>query len=1049
MSSIKIWMEWQIWWMNRFQFPVQFSNFAFQPSTLIRTAACLFSFLFLFLQMHAQQARQYSFRQYTVSNGLSSNTVSSVIQDKDGYIWLATINGLQRYDGNSFISFKAKAGEPFSIPSNHITSFYLDKKKNLWIIGINNKIGIFDTRKFRFNEAKLPRDVSKIYLPQQLMELPSGELILLKPDYGVFIYNEAKNEFIKSTSLFPMPAKWKITGIAWDRGLNKYWITSDSGLVQFDPKLKQLNYRTNNPAGDPVIAAFGNEKSLKDPFVDIKGNVIFHFWVSGQGSPTLCRYNRASNVPERISLAGRLKYHEIFGIFQQRNGRLWIYGLPFFAEWKEGLNSFNFISETFDDSNIDFDYPFKAMEDREGNVWIASDNGLFMFNPDAQIFSSYNLIRADGKPHQESPVQAAAELEDGRIFIGCWGNGLYAFDQKFHPIPLPSSIGKKGEGYSIWDMAVHPKTKQLWITMQGGRIAVYDAKKNTTIDLMPEIFNGSTIRQVDEDTSGNLWFGTQSGKIIKWDYIKSGNDPSKGYELVTQVGMVLKIHYDYQGYVWASSLGHGIVKLDARTNKIIRVFTSDGPPGERLFMDSPSDMTYYNDSTLIVAAGCLNIINTKTNKISFISTEEGLPSNTAESIERDETNILWIGMTNGICRLNLEKKLISYYDRRDGIAYDKFAASGVKELDDGRIILFTDHNFLVFDPNRFGQQNMPPKAFLTSFRIADKTYSIDSLLKRGSVVLNYNNTSIGINFSSLSYLQQRKLHYYYMLEGADREWIRTDYPYEAIYNFLAPGRYTFKVKTENPDGISSNEITSIKIIVRPPFWNTWWFYGLMILLIITVLYLIDRERLNKRRSIQQMRRDIASNLHLEVNETLNNINVLSEIAKIKADKNVEQSKAFIDQISTKSKYMIEAMDDMLWSIDPKNDSMKKMLLRFKEFTENMKAVNAVDIDLIVDHKVQSLELDMKLRHEILALYKDVLTFIIKNSDCAQVFVNINLVKSKLLLEILSECKGANEEFKNRFHKLLKRKHPELPASVDVIADSQSFSVILLVNLRQK
>ena len=125
-------------------------------------------------------------------------------------------------------------------------------------------------------------------------------------------------------------------------------------------------------------------------------------------------------------------------------------------------------------------------------------------------------------------------------------------------------------------------------------------------------------------------------------------------------------------------------------------------------MDSPGDMTYYDDSTLIVTAGCINIVNTKTNKISFITAGDGLPSNTTESVERDEKGIVWIGMTNGICRLNLQQKLTTYYDRRDGIAYDKFNMAGVKELSDNRIIFYTDHNFLVFDPTKFVAQNLPP-----------------------------------------------------------------------------------------------------------------------------------------------------------------------------------------------------------------------------------------------------------------------------------------------------------------------------------------------------
>ena len=276
-------------------------------------------------------------------------------------------------------------------------------------------------------------------------------------------------------------------------------------------------------------------------------------------------------------------------------------------------------------------------------------------------------------------------------------------------------------------MAVNSKTGELWITLQAGGLVVYNPKTNKLFESYPEIFDKSTIRQVDEDTSGNMWFGTQNGNVIKWDRVKAGGDPGKGYELVCQTSMVLKVHFDYQGFIWVGTIGDGLLKIDAKSKRIVKRFTKESVEGERLFTNSPSDMTYYNDTTLIVTAGAINIVNTRTNKVSFIADVDGLPSNTAESIEKDDNGILWVGMTNGICRVNLTKKLISYYDRRDGIAYDKFAKTGVQELKDGRLVFFTDHNFLVFNPSIFTQRNKPYKPYLTSFRLGGKALSMDSL----------------------------------------------------------------------------------------------------------------------------------------------------------------------------------------------------------------------------------------------------------------------------------------------------------------------------------
>lgn len=1012
-----------------------------------------FLFIFLFYCSlipcaSGQQAKQYSFKHFSVTNGLASNDVERVTQDRDGYIWLATNNGLQRYDGSSFITFRASASEPGSIPSTHILLLYEDRQRQMWLMGDNNRIGIFDTKKFKYTDVPVHGQAKPLYIQQGFFEKHSGELLMMKDDGNFLQYDPANKRFIQSKDAVPAPAGWKRTWVHWDRTINKYWITCDSGLVQYDPVSRHLNYRNHNIDNDPVIAAFAQQRNPARVFVDARGNVIFIHWAYMAGAPTIYRYSRKAGKAEIVPV-GFNGYHEIGYFTQQRNGRLWIHGRPLLAEWREvnGVSSFVHVPNEYKhEHSIRFDYIHEMYEDRENNLWLATDNGLFIFNPDAQIFSTFNIVRPDGKPPFEGIVQAMEELKDGRIFVGCWGRaGLTAYDNNFNPIPLPAPF-PHGE-FSIWDMATNFKTGDLWMTLQGGSIVVFNSRKNTFTKVSPEVFEGTTIRQVDEDTSGNLWFGTQSGKVVKWDIKKANNDPSKGYELVLKTGLVYKLHYDYQGFIWVATLQHGLVKLDARTHQVVHTFTTKSAPGERLFMDSPGDMTYYNDSTLLVSAGCINIINTKTNKVSYFTTEDGLPSHTTESIEKDERGIIWVGMTNGICRLNLEKKILSFYDRRDGIVYDKFEMAGVKELKDGRLVYFTDHNFLVLDPKKFGQEFMPPKTYLTSFKLGGKSLFTDSIFQQKKAVLRYNNTSISIGFSALSYLPQQKVHYYYMMENLDEDWIRTDRPVEVVYNYLAPGNYVFKVRSENADGIMNPEITSLSVVVRPPVWKTWWFFSLIALLVIGILYLLDRERMKRRRSLAQVRSQIARNLTSEVSTTLNNINVLSEIAKIKADKNIEQSKDFIDQISDKSRYMIEAMDDTLWSIDPRNDSMKQTILRIKELTEGIRASDGVEIDLILDNRVQSMVLDMKIRHELYFFYKESMQFIVKNLKCRQAFVNINRVRSRLMIEILSECSDNTAGCETVFREEISRRASAIPSTIDVISDNKSFSVVLYVEVK--
>ncbi|MGV3656713.1 MAG: triple tyrosine motif-containing protein, partial [Chitinophagaceae bacterium] len=428
-------------------------------------------------------------------------------------------------------------------------------------------------------------------------------------------------------------------------------------------------------------------------------------------------------------------------------------------------------------------------------------------------------------------------------------------------------------------------------------------------------------------------------------------------------------------------------------------------------------------------------------------TAEGLPSNTVESLQKDRYNTVWIGMTNGICRLNFEKRIISYYDRRDGIMYDKFQQAGVQQVEDRRIFFFTDHNFMAFDPQKVSPKELPPQPFITSFKLGGEPLSTDSLHALKNVVLRYTNTSFSIDFSAMSFLQQRKLHYYYMLEGQDKDWIHTDRPTAATYNYLPPGDYTFYVKTETADGLSSPTMARLDIKVQAPFWKTPWFYVLIALVLAGIWYLIDKERIKRRRLLLQVRNEIAHSLHDDISLTLSDINVLSEIAKIKAGKNIEQSKDFIAKISEKSSNMITAMDDMLWSIDPANDSMKKTLDRIKEFTYGLQATYGAEIELMVDKKLEKQELEMKLRHDFFFLYNDAISFLVKQAYTSAIFVNMKLRKTGMLIEIITECPEDVLYFETQFRKIVQRRLQQLPGSMNFTIDNNYVLAVFNIQLK--
>lgn len=960
---------------------------------------------------------------------------------------MATSNGLQRYDGHRFIVFKHLLEDPASLSSDNVTSLYNDAENHMWMTTGDNKVGIFNTETFRYKEVLVQwKKPSAIDVPKRFFNTGNGEMLLNTGDLGLYRLDKQSYTFVPADDLIPVPHGWKRNDIKEDTFSHRYWMSCDSGLAVFNPTNKKLSYRGHNEENDVVIQSYGN---ILSPFhINVTDSDYFIFAKNRHINPEIYVYNKKSGQGKVYNLSKELDlgYYEIMGSLRQQNGRVWFYGLPFLTEYVGESEPFRPIRNEYrDEQSIKFFKANSMYEDRERNLWISTDNGVFLFNPEAQQFNSYPLVNFKGKTPIEGPAQTVIKLKNGQLWVGSWEMGLFCFDNNFNRIALPAGLQAMNNSWSIGCMWQQKSTGLIWIALEEKSIVIYNPLTDKTETVKAEIFDGITVRSITEDKIGNLWFGTYGGHIIKWDRQLSNGDAQTGYSIFKRTGMVHKMYTDESGMVWAATLGEGLFRIDPVTNEV-KNFSKNGPSWRRLSANAPYDIIQYNDSLMMVANGALDVINIKNNTIQTISTQNGLPSNDVLCLEKDETGMVWLGMINGLCRMNFKENIFIYYDRRDGISNDNFVIAGAYAMPDKKLLFATDHDFLVFSPRNLLQKNPPPDVKILDFRVNNKSLLVDSLRQLNKITLEYNKNSIVIDFGTLSYLRNNKKVFYYQLEKVDDDWIRSDDGHQVVYNYLSPGNYTFKVKCVNGYGIWSRNVTRMIIYVQAPFWKTWWFYSMVLLLGVAILYWIDRERVRRLLTLQQVRTQIASNLHHDINTTLNNINLLSEIAKIKADKDITKSKEYIDQINSKSRRMIDDMDDMLWSIDPKNDSMQKTIERMQEFSEGLRDTHGCTIQLMVDEKLKSLKLDMKMRHEIFFIFKEALSNIVEHSKCTDSIINIDLVKSHLLIKIYDNGTGlAIKSLQNSSGiKEMQKRASNLNALLDIQSDKKGTAVILSV-----
>ncbi len=965
----------------------------------------LFTVVFNTALLFAQQAKPYYFAHYGVNNGLASYNTAAVVQDERGFIWIGTMNGLQRLDGHRFMNFKHIPGDRNSLPDNNVEQIYFDRSNNLWLVLNDGSIGKFDTKRFVFNKAKvILSNQNNLQALRKLSEDSEGNMLYTFFNTELLTYNKKTNEFSAANNLFPLPLNWKPVAVTQDPRTKKYWIGTDSGLAVYNRSTKNLSYRNHNVDKEPLLEKWRNVRGVGCYKTDSKGRLWFLSWPVNIGGSRLFCYDLKLNEPvldsyDLVTVAKQYIEPDFF--LEQKDGSIWISGLRVWVKFSEETRSFVSVYDDYTTQERMSYERLNIFEDKEQNLWLATNNnGVYVYNPSRQLFTSFkHHNRISGQKGSGYLVNFIQD-DDSTVLVAVWGDGLYRYNLEFKNIPLAINGIPEDNGYSVWGMCRSRFSNNIWLTGQSGFIFIYDVKARTAKRYDPGIFEAKTIRQVVEDNRGVIWLGTQSRGLFKWDPAKATNRFEDGFSRFNSVPNVRikKMIVDKKGFLWICTNKEGVYQIDPASERIVQQLNTKSSAEKKLLTNDASTIFQYNDSIMLIGTGGLNLYNTNSNTIDHVSSADGLPADAVVTIEKDRQGYLWLGLMNGLCRMNLAKKTFSFYDRSDGIANDNFQVSASYVLPDGRMLFGSSDDFVVFDPYDVKASTKPPDVSITEFKLLNKYLLVDSLSKLDKISLSSEQNSITIGFAGLSYFNKSKLIYYYMMEGIDEEWKKANELNQAIYNYLPAGRYLFKVRAENADGISSASTTNMVIRVYPPFWKSWWFITLLVGALSLLLYWVDRLQRKKKEDFHKIRNDVAGNIHEEINLALNNINILSEMAKIKADADPVKSKEFIELIHNRSHNMIIAMDDMLWSLDPQNDSMQKTVERMREYIDALQNRHEVTIELIVEKKVSTLELNMKFRYEALLLFKEALKALVM-AGTRKCYINITLEKNSLLFTI--------------------------------------------------
>ena len=965
------------------------------------------------------------FNHFSIDHGLSQTRFGSILQDKNGYMWFGSNNGLIKYDGYSFTTFQFDPLNKNSIPTNYANPLCEDAEGNIWIAGD------FGLSKYNVHTAKFTAfrhdsknkfslssdDVSCIVTDKQ------GRLYI-GTDAGVCLYESASDRFINLSEIIS-------TGTLCSRSIScmiidhngLLWIGTAKGINIYDPAnkdLKLFNPADKNYAAGNREIVYMMEDHTGDIWISLLKNGIYRYHPSGGISTVYRHLNTDLN-----SLGSDL----VNSLIEDSHYTIWagMWGGGISRYFPETGNFRTFRSDVNDINTLGTDQIVNLFEDRSGAVWISTSgaglNNYYGSNKNFKIFKNY-----DKEFTSHFPLSLYKDHE-GKIFITTFGGGVKELDPASgiftsYKIVLPND---KISGGNFCYGALEASDGNFWVVSFDEGLHKLDRKtgKFTTVHSTydnPDTSLHNLSNCIAEDKNKRLWIGTNSG-LKSYNLItKTFSGFEKLYRDTNQLStdVISSLYMDKEGVLWIAGSQGGLTLFNTGNGEI-KIFKHDetnlhsiGPGNINCFYDNQKGKVWIGTD-----GGGLNEFDKKSGQFISFTMKDGLPDNSILGILADDEGKLWLSTNKGICKFTPasgQSKKVSCrnYDKGDGLPSDEFYYNTSVKGDDGTFYFGSNAGLVAFKPDELKDNPFIPPVVITDFSVFNKSItSNDSsgILKLPAdetkeITLSYKQNVFSFAFSALNYVHPEKNKFAYKLDNFDKDWIYTDATRRfANYTNLDAGEYTFRVKASNNDGIWNEKGVSIKLIITPPYWQTGWFKFLYLLTGILILYAVYNNRMQKLKDMRRIRNKIASDLHDDLGATLSSISIMSELANQQVKDRVPLAVPLLEKIGSSSRNMIESVNDMVWAINPKNDSFENIIKRMRMFALEILSAKEIAFHFDFDRNLLQSKLKMEMRRSFYLIFKESVNNIAKYSNASNVSVVIVKRENNLKMTIKDDGNG--------------------------------------------
>ena len=967
----------------------------------------------------------WRFENFNNQNHFVSREIGNLTIDKHGYIWTCS-RGVQRFDGYKTVDFNSFDHSKGSLRDNY-TNIITDNNGRVWV----SSAGLC-----YYDDA-------------------TGKFVYIEPD-----------------------AKHHITFVnTFCLQKNYLWFVCDYGLAKLDLKSLKITFTSLTEVIDPLCLSLVNERTM---LISSREKVYIYNVINDTYSASILTYNHSLiKISSVINTGKDIFVGSPHGLFILRNLKdislvseaakdVEVDDLLFLPEDKEkkylflatdgkGIMVYNTVSKA-----IDFTYMHdgdnlyslasnivsRFYTDTKGRLWIATALGVSMLD----VFNQQWKMRFLDKNNTDDQYinKIARDKHDStKVWMSSYNQGMIMMDWQTKKVE--KIFDRSAELRNVNDFV--QLSKNRWLLATQRNILEWDPlsgmllkKKLPISDSTRLVYNIRRLIMADANTC----FVTTNKGLFKYDlYTRqisaaSINNKTTGSGNQLQYDL-LNGFYD-NGMLWIASRA-GLFSYDTGNQKTV-IYREKGVMPDYFFFDVTNAV---NGRVICAAGNGIKIFNKKTKTFKAINTIANIFNPDCESVISIK-NKVWIGSEVGILNYDLDTH-ISARAEHETEMMQIFPGSHFSIIG-GDIVFGFRNGYAWFTPGR-GNISIPSDPVIEGVSVNNQPVfqHPGNQTTPGELVFSHSDNSINIAFTAFLYTDPDHINFRYRLNGAGPDWQYTEGQRSANFAQLAPGKYTFYVQSGGKNGGWNNHLATVNFMIKPPYWETWWFRTLVLSLVALGLYNLYRYKIKHILAIERIRARIASDFHDDIGSALSSISIFSEVAdkQLKQQLPTEQTREIIGHISFQSRAMLDAMDDIVWAVNPQNDHFNDLAIRMREFAIPLLEAKNIRFKINMEENILSTRLRMEARKNIFLIFKESVNNIIKHADCSVMEVVVNKLNNQLELIISDNGKGfdINALHNRNGLKNMQKRAVEINGTINITSQPGSGTVTRLIVLSPK